>query len=67
MQTRAGFARLMPLVALTGLAAGTIALLASARPVREPKVGFERCPPSCPKMIDASDPVPARVIDDDDG
>jgi hypothetical protein len=57
----------MPLVALTGLAAGTIALLASARPVREPKGGFERCPPSRPKMIEASDPVPARGIIDADG
>ena len=33
MRSRSGFARLTPLVVLTGLAAGTIALLASARPV----------------------------------
>src|SRR5947208_3246063 len=34
MRTRPGFARLLPLIALTGLAAGTIALLANARHVR---------------------------------
>jgi hypothetical protein len=36
MQTRPGFARLLPLMALTGLAAGTVALLASARPMQAP-------------------------------
>lgn len=36
MRIRSGFARLMPLLALTGLAAGTIALLASAQPVQAP-------------------------------
>jgi hypothetical protein len=35
-RTRPGFALLLPLMALTGLAAGTIALLASARPVQAP-------------------------------
>jgi hypothetical protein len=33
MRQRSAFARLLPLLVLTGLAAGTIALLASARPV----------------------------------
>ena len=37
MRSRPGFARLLPLIALTGLAAGTIALLASARPVQAPQ------------------------------
>lgn len=36
MRARPGFARLLPLLALTGLAAGTITLLASARPVHAP-------------------------------
>jgi hypothetical protein len=36
MRTRTGFARMLPLMALTGLAAGTIVLLASARPVQAP-------------------------------
>jgi hypothetical protein len=36
MRTRPGFARLLPLMALTGLAAGTVALLASAQPVQTP-------------------------------
>src|SRR5437868_4974420 len=36
MRLRSGFARLLRLIALTGLAAGTIALLASARPVQAP-------------------------------
>src|SRR5436309_513797 len=36
MRTRPGFARLLPLMALTGSAAGTVALLASARPVQAP-------------------------------
>jgi uncharacterized protein YjbI with pentapeptide repeats len=36
MRTRPGIARLLPLAALTGLAAGTIALLASARAVQAP-------------------------------
>jgi hypothetical protein len=36
MQGRPGFARLLPLTVLTGPAAGTVALLASARPVQAP-------------------------------
>jgi hypothetical protein len=36
MRTRPGFARLLPLAVLTGLAAGTIALLSSARPTQAP-------------------------------
>jgi Pentapeptide repeats (8 copies) len=36
MRTRPGFARLLPLMALAGLAAGTLALLSSARPVQVP-------------------------------
>jgi uncharacterized protein YjbI with pentapeptide repeats len=36
MRPRPGFARLLPLMALTGLAAGTLALMASARPVQAP-------------------------------
>jgi hypothetical protein len=44
MRPRPGFARLLPLMALTGVAAGTLALLASARPAqapeREPAVGI---------------------------
>src|SRR5947209_20430506 len=36
MRTRSGFARLLPLMAFAGLAAGTIVLLASARPVQAP-------------------------------
>src|SRR5438067_5706298 len=35
-RTQPGFARLLPLLVLTGLAAGTITLLASARPVQAP-------------------------------
>jgi len=34
MRVRPGFARLLPLIVLTGLAAGTIALLASPRAVQ---------------------------------
>jgi len=37
MHSRPGFARLLPLMALTGLAAGTRTLLASARPVQSPE------------------------------
>jgi len=37
MPTRPGFARLLPLMAFTGLAAGTVALLASAQPVQAPE------------------------------
>ena len=37
MEPRPGFARLLPLMALTGLAAGTIVLLVSARPVQAPQ------------------------------
>jgi hypothetical protein len=36
MQPRPGFARLLPLMALINPAAGTVALLASARPVQAP-------------------------------
>ena len=42
MPSRPGFARLLPLLALTGLAAGTLALLASARPRQAP--GFQYAP-----------------------
>jgi hypothetical protein len=34
MRTRSGFARLLPLMAFAGVAAGTIALLTSARPTK---------------------------------
>jgi hypothetical protein len=45
MQRRPGFARLLPLMALTGLAAGTLALLACARPVQAPApVATNRAP-----------------------
>jgi hypothetical protein len=37
MRSRTGFARLLPLLVLTGLVAGTAALLASARPVQAPE------------------------------
>jgi hypothetical protein len=36
MHARSGFARLLPLLAFTGLTAGTLALLASAGPVQAP-------------------------------
>ena len=57
MQVRSGFARLLPLMALTGLAAGSFALLASARPVQAPQrqCRVTRCPTA------------ARSISDDGG
>src|SRR5436309_2109146 len=53
MRTRLGFARLLPLMALTGLAAGTLALLASAQAVQAPA-------PSPPRLTVAA-PRPARA------
>jgi hypothetical protein len=55
MRTRAGFARQLRLIALTALAAGTIALLASARPVQAP----EPAPPSC---VDTAMVAAARYL-----
>jgi len=57
MPARPGFARLLPLMMLTGLAASTVALLASARPVQAPQrqCRVTRCPTA------------ARSISDDGG
>ena len=71
MRLRSGFARLLPLMVLAGLAAGTIALLASALPVQAP-------PPALhitvnPRGVasggcgDVSAPVPAFGMVDADG
>jgi hypothetical protein len=72
MQRRLGFARLLPLMVLSGLAAGTFALLASALPVQAP-----RQPPTVitvnPRGIPLGDcrgaysPAPAHGIVDADG
>jgi len=69
MRTPPGFARLLPLLALTGLAAGTITLLASARPVLAPQRRVLRlthirpvpCVGGCPGV---SAPVPSLNIVD---
>ena len=73
MRTRPGFARLLPLMALTGLAAGTIALLASARPVQAPprhdraRHAVACRPASDGGCSDVPAPVPAHGIVDADG
>src|SRR5690349_15630399 len=66
MQRRPGFARLLPFLALTGLAAGTLALLASARPVQAPTPMMPRdgCRDDC---FDLPAPVPAHGIVDAEG
>src|SRR5437868_1532036 len=74
MQPRLGFARLMPLMALTGLAGGTMALLASARPVQSPepapppllveKIAFPSDDGGCSGV---AAPVPAHGIVDAHG
>src|SRR5438105_2993382 len=48
MRIRPGLARLVPLAVLTGLAAGTIALLARARPARAPAAAMLPDAPDAP-------------------
>jgi len=64
MKSRPGFARLLPLMALSGLVAGTIALLASARPVQAPPPAPAPFRWEYVRALDdgseVSDPAPAR-------
>jgi hypothetical protein len=60
MRTCPGFARLLPLTALTGLAAGTIALLSSTRTVQAPALQY--LPPLIFSRLDGGcSEVPAPV------
>jgi hypothetical protein len=69
MLARSGFARLLPLLAFTGLTAGTVALLACERPEPRP-------PAPVPRLIavpydggcsDAPAPVPSHGVRDASG
>src|SRR5436190_14647771 len=69
-QTRPGFARLLPLMALAGPAAATIGLLASARPVQAPHASVICCNPpvvECWKPPVYPSPVPRSGIRDAHG
>src|SRR5205823_698063 len=63
MQPRPGFARLLPLRSLTGLAAGTLALLPSARPVQAPAPAHRCIATATPLRYDGGcSYVPAPVL-----
>src|SRR5436309_335421 len=75
MQSRLGFARLLPLAVRTGLAAGTLVLLPCVRPVQAPEP-VHRCASYLDQIrqiredggcSDVPAPVPARGIVDAHG